>query len=126
MAQRRYFLQGKLRMGWPNVWGLCIVILLLIPNIIYAIKAKGQQNQCKNKWMNCLEQVGRYGCMIFMILNFEKMGFFSAEAFVVYMFGNILLLLSYGIIWIMFFCKKTYWKQTALAVIPICASLCDE
>ena len=36
------FLAGKLDMGWLNVFGLVMVILMLIPNIIYAVKHKNQ------------------------------------------------------------------------------------
>ena len=36
------FLAGKLDMGWLNVFGLVMVILMLIPNIIYAVKFRGE------------------------------------------------------------------------------------
>ena len=43
------FLAGELGMGWINVFGLIFVVILLIPNIIYAIKVKDQKNRCTNK-----------------------------------------------------------------------------
>ncbi len=63
------FLAGKIGINWLNVFGLVIVVLLLIPNIIYAIKFKNQQNKCTNKAMNIIEQIGRYGCMFLMVFN---------------------------------------------------------
>ena len=45
---------------WLNIWGLIIVVLMLIPNILYALKAKESTNKCKNKMMNIIEQIGRY------------------------------------------------------------------
>lgn len=42
------FLSGKLGGGWLNTFGLILVVLLLIPNIIYAVKIKNQRNQCTN------------------------------------------------------------------------------
>ena len=37
--------------GWINVFGAVIVILMLIPNIIYALKNKGEKNNCTNQLM---------------------------------------------------------------------------
>lgn len=54
--------------NWINIFGLSIIALLLIPNIIYAIKHKGGKNLCENRWMNVLEQIGRYGSMLFMVV----------------------------------------------------------
>lgn len=50
--------------GWINLFGATIVIILLIPNIFYAIKNKDIENRCRNKIMNAIEQIGRYGCII--------------------------------------------------------------
>ena len=94
------FIAGKLGMSWLNVFGLILVILLLIPNIVYAIKVKDQQNLCTNKFMNILEQIGRYACMFLMVFNIgiAEFGFGSVRAFLIYIIGNVLLILSYWII----------------------------
>ena len=63
------FLAGKVGFSWINIFGLIIVALLLIPNIIYAFKFRGVENQCRSSAMNKLEQIGRYGCMFLMIFN---------------------------------------------------------
>ncbi len=44
--------------------------------------------------------------------------FGSVTAFLVYLIGSILLMISYWILWILYFNKATYGKQIALAVIP--------
>ena len=49
------FIAGQLGMSWLNVLGLVFVVLLLIPNVIYAIREKNQQNKCTNKFMNAME-----------------------------------------------------------------------
>ena len=41
--------------GWINVFGAVIVVLMLIPNIVYAIKNKGEKNLCANRCMNIVE-----------------------------------------------------------------------
>ena len=58
------FLAGELgTKSIINIFGLIIVLLILVPNIIYAIRVKDQENKCQNKIMNILEQIGRYGCI---------------------------------------------------------------
>ena len=119
------FVAGKFGMNWLNMFGLILVVLLLIPNIIYAIKVRNQQNKCTNKIMNVLEQVGRYGCMFLMVFNIgiAEFGFNSVGAFLIYLIGNALLMIAYWIIWMLYFYKQTYWEQMALAAIPTCLFL---
>ncbi len=114
------FLAGSIGAGWLNLFGLMIVVLLLIPNIIYALKEKNRENRCTNRLMNLLEQIGRYGSMFLMVFNIglAEFGFSSVEAFVVYLFGNLLLMIAYWLIWGLYFRRKTGWKQMALALIP--------
>lgn len=54
------FIAGELGMSWLNVFGLILVVLLLIPNIIYAFKVKKRENKCTNRFMNILEQIENY------------------------------------------------------------------
>lgn len=116
------FIAGQVGGNWLNVFGLIIVILILIPNIIYAIKFKDVKNKCTNKVMNILEQIGRYACMFFMVFNvgLAKFGFASVGEFLIYFFANTILLLAYWIVWILFFIKQSSWKSMALAIIPVC------
>ena len=113
------FVAGKLGMQAFFLPFVCH-ILLLIPNIIYAVRVKNQKNKCTNKFMNILEQIGRYGCMFLMIFNIGivESGFPSINAFIIYLVGNTVLMLSYWIIWMLYFNKQTYREQMALAVIP--------
>lgn len=119
------FLAGELGANWINIYGFILVALLLIPNIIYAVKTKEQKNKCTNKFMNIMEQIGRYGCMFLMVFNIgiAEFGFYSVGAFIIYMLGNVLFMIFYWIIWMFFFYKQSYWKQIALAVIPTCLFL---
>ena len=114
------FLAGELGVEWLNVFGLIFVVLLLIPNVVYAIKNKNQKNKCSNRLMNILEQIGRYACMFLMVFNIgiAEFGFGSAGTFLVYIIGNIILMAVYWIIWILYFKQQSFGKQIALAVIP--------
>lgn len=111
--------------GWLNGFGLILVVLLLIPNIVYAIKTPRRENRCTNQIMNLLEQIGRYGCMFLMVFNIgiAELGFSSVGAFLLYLVGNACLMIAYWVVWILYFYKETYWKQIALAVIPTCLFL---
>lgn len=114
------FVAGKLGMGWLNIFGLILVVLLLIPNIIYSIKEKDQKNLCTNKVMNIIEQIGRYACMFLMVFNIgiAEFGFSSPGAFIVYLIGNVIVMVAYWIGWMMYFQRKTFGKQIVLAVLP--------
>lgn len=114
------FLAGSLNMSWLNLFGLILIILLLIPNIIYAIKYKNQINKCTNTTMNILEQVGRYGCMFLMIFNIGilEFGFSSVTMLLIYLIGSLALIVSYWICWMIFFVKPAFRIQIALAIIP--------
>lgn len=116
------FITEKSGVNWLNGFGLALVVLLLIPNVFYAIKTGNQRNQCTNQAMNILEQIGRYGCMFLMVfhIGIAEFGFHSAAAFLVYLFGNAALMIAYWLMWALYFCKPTYWKQMWLAVLPTC------
>ncbi|QNU68829.1 hypothetical protein EHE19_009750 [Ruminiclostridium herbifermentans] len=107
-------------LSWINIFGLIIVILILIPNIIYAVKFHGLPNKCKNKPMNIIEQVGRYLTIFFSVFNIglAEFGFSSVEAFIVYFIGNTILIIIYWIFWCLYFKKMVLWKSIALAIIP--------
>ena len=47
--------------GWVNIFGAVFAILMLIPNIVYAINNKGEKNLCTNRFMNLIEQIGASG-----------------------------------------------------------------
>lgn len=114
------FLAGNF--GWLNGAGLIIVILLLIPNLIYAFKGRNRSDKCGNKVMNILEQTGRYASMFFMIFHtgIGESGFHSAGAFFLYGIGNSILILLYWIVWMLYFCEQDFKKAMALAIIPVC------
>lgn len=108
-------------MNWINTYGLGIVILILLPNIIYAFKIKTFENKCKNRLMNLLEQVGRYGSMFFMTFNIGlyEFGFRSDEAFVIWLIITILLLFLYWLFWYLFFRSPQETLPILLAIIPV-------
>lgn len=108
--------------GPINLAGGILVALILVPNIIYALRNPGAENKCTNKWMNLMEQVGRYGSMALMVLPIGvwKFGFPSLGDLLLWLFGNGTLLLLYWGCWIPYLRKPGRKLAIALAVIPTC------
>lgn len=106
--------------GWINLIGGIIVALMLIPNIIFAIKNKGNQVNKANKFITIIEQIGRYGCMALMVLPLFvwEFGFSPLEFMFVYLGANAILLISYYMCWIAYSRKKQMDTALALAIIP--------
>ena len=60
-----------------NPWGMAIILLMMIPNVIFALRHRNMENRCKSRFINILEQIGRYGCLVLMIIciGLDKFGF---------------------------------------------------
>ena len=54
--------------GWINGINLTVVILLILINIVAFKTGAAEGFSSKFQIINVLEQIGRYGCMIFMVL----------------------------------------------------------
>ena len=111
--------------GWINVFGAAIVVLMLIPNIVYAIKNKGEKNLCTNRFMNVIEQIGRYACIVLMWLPLFvwKFGFASVLEMMLYMACNGMLLAAYWIAFAVYMNRKTARLALVLAILPACIFL---
>ena len=108
-------------MEWINIFGALFIVIIMVPNIIYALKCKdGFENKWNNKGVEIVEQIGRFGCFGFMIIHIPGtwFGWWSDEAFAVYLIVNIVLVVLYCVIWIVCFRKNTVFKALALSVIP--------
>lgn len=108
-------------MEWFNVFGLVFMIVIMIPNIIFAAKCKnGFANKWSNKYAECFEQIGRIGCFGFMIINIPGtwFGWWSDEAFAIYLIVDTILVLLYCLIWIVCFKKNSIFRALSLSIIP--------
>ena len=86
--------------NWVN--GAAVAVLLLI-NGIAARKGLAGRFNSRYPSVNVLEQIGRYGCMILMILpvfvSGWKFGFGSVEEMVLWLGLTVLLLAIYSFLW---------------------------
>lgn len=108
-------------MEWINIFGLIFMAVIMIPNVIFALKCKdGFKNKWKNRWAEAIEQIGRFGCFGFMIIHIPGtwFGWWSDEAFAVYLIVDTILAALYCLIWIICFRKNSVFRALALSVIP--------
>ena len=108
-------------MQWFNYYGLIIIAIIMIPNIIFAIKRKEEfENQYQNKVVEILEQVGRYACFFLMIFNipYTYLNFWFDYALTVYLAVNGALCLAYLTFWVVCWNQKGKLKALSLSVIP--------
>ena len=108
-------------MEWINVFGLLFMVIIMIPNIIFAIQSKdGFENTWGNKTIEVVEQIGRYGCFVFMIINIPGTwhGWWSDEAFAIYLIIDTLLIVLYCSIWIICWKKNNVFRAFTLSIIP--------
>lgn len=108
-------------MNWINLYGLIFMAVILIPNMIFAVKCpEGFENAWQNKTVELLEQIGRFGCFGFMIVHIPGtwFGFPSDEAFAVYLLANTLLIGCYCLIWMICFRKNSLFRALALSILP--------
>lgn len=108
-------------MNWLNYYGLIFMVILLIPNIVYAIKNKdGFNGNYHNKTAEVFEQIGRYACFILMVFNipYTYIGFWFSYGLTVYLVTNSALVLAYCLIWIILWKNSGKVKALLLSIIP--------
>lgn len=108
-------------MEWFNVFGLVFIVIIMIPNVIFTIRCKeGFENKWSNKLAEFIEQIGRFGCFGFMIINIPGtwLGWWSDDAFAIYLVINTLLAALYCAIWGVCWRKNNIFRALALSIIP--------
>lgn len=93
----------------------------MLPNIYASIfKKELFVNKFDDRLLIKLENIGRYLCMILMVINIQDLygGFKSVEAFVAYLGINIILLGLYYIVWFIFYKFNNIYKNMILGIIP--------
>jgi membrane-associated HD superfamily phosphohydrolase len=113
-------------MNWFNYYGLVIMAIIMVPNIIYAVKNKNNSNSgYNNKAVVILEQIGRYGCFVLMIFNipYTYFNFWFDYGLIVYLSVNGGLCLLYLIFWAICWKRQDTLKALSLSVLPSCIFL---
>ena len=108
-------------MNWFNIYGLIFIVIIMIPNIIFALKCKeGFVNKYNNKFVEFFEQIGRFGSFIFMIFNIPKtyFGFYFNNGLMLYLIVDSILVTLYCLIWAICFKKPSVFRALSLSIIP--------
>ena len=108
-------------MSWFNFYGLIFVAVIMIPNIIFAMKCKdGFENKWQNRFVEIIEQIGRFGCFALMIFNIPAtvFGWWFEGAFTLYLIVDSILAAAYCAIWAICFKKSSVFRALALSIIP--------
>ena len=94
-----------------NLWSAGIVVLLLLPNVLYYALRRGDAGiSSPNRAINILEQTGRFGSMIFMVVPLGVPGWVT---------GMAALLTAYYACWVLYAVRGPGRKLAlALALIP--------
>lgn len=108
-------------MNWFNYYGLIIMTVIMIPNIVYAVMHKTDSVE-NNRVIIILEQIGRYGCFALMIFNipFTYFNFWFDYALIVYLSINGVLCLAYLIFWAICWNRKGKLRALSLSILPTC------
>jgi len=112
---------GEIMMEWVNIFGAVFIVIIMVPNIIYALKCRENfANKWNNRGVEIVEQIGRFGCFGFMVVNIPGtwFGWWSDEAFAIYLIANSVLTILYCVIWIVCFRKNTIFRALVLSIIP--------
>lgn len=108
-------------MDWFNLCGLIFVAVILIPNIIFAAAhPDGFENKYKNKAVETLEQIGRFGCFGFMFISppFVCFGYPFDGAQTVYIVLGAALTALYCFGWAVFWHESSVRKALTLSILP--------
>ncbi len=108
-------------MNWFNIYGLIFIVIIMIPNIIFALRYKdGFVNKYNNKYVELFEQIGRFGSFIFMIFNIPKtyFGFYFSNGLILYLIVDSILAILYCLIWTICFKKPSVFRALSLSIIP--------
>lgn len=112
-----------MQFNWINWINLAAVVCLIFINIVAAKKNVAGSFSSQSAAVNIFEQIGRYGCMLFMFLPVLvkgwEFGFVSVAEMMVWICSTILLLVVYTILWICKGCGKGGKRVLyGLAVVP--------
>ena len=108
-------------MEYVNIFGIAFMAIIMIPNIIFAVRNKEEfNNKWKSRFAEITEQIGRLGCFAFMIINIPGtwFGWWSEEGFALYLIGDSLLVIAYCVIWCICFNKNSLFRALSLSIIP--------
>ena len=108
-------------MKWFDPVGLAIIAVIMVPNVVFAIKHKdGFENKYNNKTLELFEQISRFSCFILTIVSppFLRFGFWFEGGQVAYIALSATLVALYCLFWVIFRKESSVRKSLALSITP--------
>lgn len=99
-------------MAWFDFEGLACMVVIMLPNILFAaVNPDGFSHRYINKWLTLAEQLGRYGCLAFMLLRVPNL-----YGGVWYTGGTACLrLISAALCAMYLLCWGIFWRRSGIA-----------
>lgn len=107
-----------------NQWGIIFMVIIMIPNIIFAYShPEGFDNLYHHRFIEICEQIGRFGCFLTMIINipYTCQGWLINGTKDIYIIMNMIFISLYCLTWIVF--EKGMMKALVLSTLPSCIFL---
>lgn len=106
--------------AWFNPFGFFLMAVILVPNILFARRYPEAFTSSQSKPLEILEQIGRFGCFGFMVINIPGavLGFWFPGAPGVYFAYGITLTVLYCLIWAVCFHRPSLSRALALSILP--------
>ena len=119
--------RGIVQVKIINFYGLAIVALIMIPNVVFAMKTKdGFENLWNNKAVETLEQIGRFGCFGFSFINVpHTVAGLPDGALPIYLSVSGVLLALYIGGWVLLWKKPGLCRAILLSLLPSVLFLFD-
>lgn len=108
-------------MRFFNLYGFLIFVFMMILNLIYFKSASGNNDfSFKNKKLETMENIGRYGSFLTLIFNipYTWFGFFVSNGVTIYYVVNGILLFIYLITWVIMWKSDNLARALILSIVP--------
>lgn len=113
-------------MEWFNWYGLGAMLCILLPNALYAMRARGVQEHCRAQWLLVVETIARFACFALMVVRIPELGMgFATDATRVRWLWTVGALIAlYWAFWGLYAWRgPRLWSALPLALLP-CAVFC--
>lgn len=108
--------------GLINLWSAGVIALLLLPNLVYALKFQDANFRSGSRALNLLEQAGRYGSMALFVVPLGvrggEFGFASVGGMLAWMGLMAAILAAYYLAWLLYARRRAPALAMALALLP--------
>ena len=96
------------------------MVAILVPNFLFARRYPEVFTASQNKLLEALEQIGRFGCFGFMIIQLPGAvwGFWFPGAQEVYFAYGMVITALYCLVWALCFHKPSLFRALALSILP--------